>query len=136
MKARDLKLDKYSISKLTYRELKYFCLQYPEKRRKLADLRGLGAQQYSGMPHSPGVSDPVGEKGAKAAALSRDTDMIEAAAQEASPSDWRGLLKNVTEEGRGYWYLRCHDLVSCGETTFYRRRRLFFHLLAQRKELI
>ncbi|MDF2686467.1 MAG: hypothetical protein K0S55_1649, partial [Clostridia bacterium] len=34
---RDIKLDEFNISNYAYRELKYFCLQYQEKKRKLRD---------------------------------------------------------------------------------------------------
>ena len=32
---KDLKLDQYDISPYAYRELHNFCLQYPEKKRRL-----------------------------------------------------------------------------------------------------
>ena len=35
---KDLKLDQYDISPYAYRELHNFCLQYPEKKRRLREL--------------------------------------------------------------------------------------------------
>ena len=36
---RDLKMERYSIGKYAYRELHNFCLQYPDKKRKLRNCR-------------------------------------------------------------------------------------------------
>lgn len=55
---RDVNLSEFNISKYAYRELRYFCLQYHEKKEKAAmarSLPGLG----DGMPHGSGVSDPT-----------------------------------------------------------------------------
>lgn len=38
---RDIKLSDYNISRAKYNELKYFCIQYAEKKQKLQDAYGL-----------------------------------------------------------------------------------------------
>ena len=47
----DIRLDKYQISRNRYRELKYMCLQYREKKDEIRDLRELSGSGYDGMPH-------------------------------------------------------------------------------------
>ena len=47
---RDLKLDKYGISKEAYRELRSFCLQYEEKKARLQQLRSIASAPITGMP--------------------------------------------------------------------------------------
>lgn len=36
---RDLRMERYSIGKYAYRELHNFCLQYPDKKRRLRELQ-------------------------------------------------------------------------------------------------
>ena len=43
---KDLKLDQYDISPYAYRELHNFCLQYPEKKRRLRELEEENGVQY------------------------------------------------------------------------------------------
>ena len=98
MNKRDIKLDQYNISKFAYRELSNFCLQYPEKKQKLNELRNpLQCQSYSDMPHGSTVGDPTGRQAEQCAKLSRDTELIEQVAIEALPDAYQELIKNVTE---------------------------------------
>ena len=41
IKKRDMKLSDYNISRAKYNELKYFCMQYAEKKRELEKGYGL-----------------------------------------------------------------------------------------------
>ena len=41
---------KYDIPRERYRELKYFCLQYPRKKERAKDTYALSAAAPSGMP--------------------------------------------------------------------------------------
>ena len=47
---RDMKLSDYNISRAKYNELKYFCIQYAEKKQKLQNAYGLKAVVNDGMP--------------------------------------------------------------------------------------
>lgn len=49
---RDIKLSDYNISRAKYNELKYFCIQYAEKKQKLQNAYGLKATVNDGMPKS------------------------------------------------------------------------------------
>lgn len=126
---RDLNLDKYSIGKYAYRELRNFCLQYPEKKRKLRELQSpYRSPQVTGMPSGGGPGDPTGRNAERAAALSRDIELIERAANQAAGRDAQWLMRNVTQ-GIAYEYMP----VNCGRRKFYEMRRLFFYLLAKEK---
>ncbi len=134
---RDLKLDEYGISKYAYEELKAFCLQYPEKKRKIGDLHNpLRAMNYDGMPHGSGVGEPTARAAELAAILSHDCEMIEQAAIEADSAIYQEILKNVTRHGVGYWQLRCVDEIPCSKKYFYKQRRKFFYILACKKQMI
>lgn len=121
---KDLNLEKYEISKYRYRELKNFCLQYDEKKQRLAALRGLGAVTYSNEPHGSGVSDPTAAKAERAQQLARDIELIEQTAMEADPAHYLSLIANVTAN-----IPYEHFYHASGRNQFYDNRRRFFFLL-------
>lgn len=85
MKQRDLRMERYSIGKYAYRELHNFCLQYPDKKRRLRELQSpYKSPQITGMPSGSGPGDPTGRIAERAAVLSQDIDMIERAANKAA----------------------------------------------------
>ena len=122
---KDLNLEKYKISKYRYRELKYFCLQYDEKKQRLAALRGLGAVTYSSEPHGSGISDPTAAKAERAQQIVQDIELIEHTAMEVDSANYGSLLANVTSDNLPYEYLS----PACGRRQFYEDRRKFFYLL-------
>jgi len=103
----DLRLEKNGVSRMAYRELVYFCLQYAEKQR---DARATATPQRRN-------------------ALLQDIAMIEAVAREAAPDFGEELLRNVTAR-IPYEQLN----VPCGRRQFYAARRRFFLLLFQKRE--
>lgn len=127
----DLKLDDYEISKYAYRELRYFCLQYPEKKRQLRDCYSLSSHGFKGAPSGGGVSDPTQAQAFKAIRLSESCELIEQTAITVDSSIYQYIIKNVTTESE-YRTLN----VPCGRRQFYEARRKFFFLLAQKKGLI
>jgi len=129
MNERDLSLGCYEISRERYRELKYFCRQYPEKKQKLTDARDLSGQNWDGMPHASTVGDPTGRRAEKALRYAADVALIEQTAALAAPSCAKELLRNVTE-GVPWEYLPSAALP---RRAFYEARRKFFWLLDQRK---
>lgn len=124
-KQKDLNLEKYKISKYRYRELKYFCLQYDEKKQRLAALRGLGAVTYSSEPHGSGISDPTAAKAERVQQLANDIELIEQTVMEVDAANYDSLLANVTATSLPYEYLS----PACGRRQFYENRRKFFFLL-------
>lgn len=104
---RDLQLDKYKISKNRYRELKYFCLQYEEKKKALSVFRerkDLNCQE--------------------ALKLQKDIEMIERTAIEADSSIYKQIIKNVTQGIQPE-----HMPMPCGRKYFYKIRSRFFCIL-------
>jgi hypothetical protein len=131
---RDIKLDSYNISRFAYRELSNFCLQYPEKKQKLLDMRNpLKCQQYSDMPHGSGVGEPTAIAAERAAKLSIDTELIEQVAIEADSSIYQYIILGVTMQGLNYEILKALKGMPCGKEYYYKRRRIFFYLLALKK---
>lgn len=95
---RDLRLERYSIGKYAYRELHNFCLQYPEKKRRLRELESpYKSPQITGMPSGNGPGDPTGRNAERASVLSGDIELIERTAAAAAGKDALWLLKNVTQ---------------------------------------
>lgn len=119
----------FGISSSKFRELKYFCMQYEEKKQQVRDFLGLSAVDYSRPRVQSGVAtSPVEAAAIKVAKLDSDIKLIEDTAREADPGICSWLLKSVTE-GIAYEFLD----VPRGRRQFYEARRRFFYLLAQKR---
>lgn len=125
---RDMKLSDYNISRAKYNELKYFCMQYEEKKRELHKGYGLNAIVNDGLPKGNLPGNPVEGQAIRNAVLQADVDLIEHTAMEAGADVYQWLIKNVTE-GVPYEWLN----VPSGRRQFYETRRYFFFLLAQKR---
>lgn len=122
---RDLKLDKYGISKEAYRELRSFCLQYEEKKARLQQLRSIASAPINGMPRKNETGDPTAKHAEIAVKLSNDIFIIEQSALEASGNLYQYIIRHVTTEGATYEKLS----PPCGRRQFYEYRRMFFFFL-------
>jgi len=133
---RDLKLDEYNIGKYAYRELHNFCLQYPYKKQRLADLRSpYHSPQITGLPHGNDVGQPTEDNAERAANLSQDCEMIEQAAIQASAVDYQCIVLAVTQDIPWY-YLQSVYSMKTARHTFNAERRYFYYLLAKKKKII
>lgn len=133
---RDLKLDEYNIGKYAYRELHNFCLQYPYKKQRLADLRSpYKSPQITGLPHGNDVGQPTESSAERAAVLSEDCEMIEQAALEVNAEDYQCIVLAVTQDVPWY-YLRALKDLKTNEKYFQREQRQFYYLLAKKKKII
>lgn len=128
VRKRDMKLSDYNISRAKYNELKYFCMQYEEKKQELHRGYGLGAVVNDGMPKGNIPGNPVERTAIHNAMLQTDIELIEQTAMEADADIYQWLIKNVTE-GIPYEWLN----VPRGRKQFYESRRYFFYLLAQKR---
>ena len=128
VRKRDMKLSDYNISRAKYNELKYFCMQYEEKKRELHKGYGLNAIVNDGLPKGNLPGNPVEGQAIRNAVLHADVDLIEHTAMEAGADVYQWLIKNVTE-GVPYEWLN----VPSGRRQFYETRRYFFFLLAQKR---
>lgn len=134
---RDLNLDEYNIGKNAYRELRYFCLRYPEMKKQLAELRSpYSSPRASGMPHRSSTGDPTARSAERAAELSRSCEMIEQAAIEAGEQDYPYLLLAVTQEDVSWSYLRMRRGLRTYEKGFRKKIRHFYYSLARKKKII
>ncbi len=134
---RDIKLEKYGISVFEYRELHNFCLQYSDKKKRIAELRNpLKSQQYTDMPHGSDVGNPTEQAALIAASLSKDCDLIEQTAIETDGGIYQYLILGVTQQGISYEILRALKNIPCGREYYYKQRRKFFYLLLQKKGVI
>lgn len=128
-KERDLRLDQYGISWRRYRELKYFCMQYNEKKEKIKSIIGLSAVNYGHVAGRNKKNHSQTEiQAIKVDKLSDDVKLIEDTINEADNTIYKQLLENITESVP-YEYLQ----VPCGRRQFYRARRKFFYLLSQKR---
>lgn len=133
---RDLKLDQYNISKYAYRELHNFCLQYPEKKKRLAELRSpYSSPQITGLPHSNDISRPTESKAEQAAVLALDCKAIEDSAYEVSVQDKEHIIMAVTQDVPWH-YLQLLKGLTTGEYKFRQEKRKFYYLLAKKKKII
>lgn len=128
VRKRDMKLSDYNISRAKYNELKYFCMQYDEKKQELHRGYGLNAIVSDGMPRGSQAGNPVERAAIRNATLQADIELIEQTAMEADADIYRWLIKNVAE-GIGYDYL---DVPMC-RADFYGLRKYFFYLLSQKR---
>ena len=126
--AKEIGLKKYEISLNRFRELKYFCLQYDDKKRELNSLMFISSPAYDGQPHGHSISDTTAKKALRVAELKKDVELIEQCAVEADSTIYRYIVTNVTK-GLAYEFLG----VPMGKNHFYEKRRKFFWLLNKYK---
>lgn len=129
VRKRDIKLSDYNISRAKYNELKYFCMQYGEKRQELHKNYGLGSVSSDGLPKGNLPGNPTEKTAIRNSILKKRYRFNRA---NGNGSRFRNLSmaykKNVTE-GIPYEFMP----VPLSRTKFYDSRRYFFYLLAQRR---
>lgn len=128
---RDLRLDRFEIRKNAYRELYYFCLQYPEKKALVNNIRSLSTSPATVVVKGGDISNPTERKALKSATPAEDCRLIETTAMEAAPQVHSWILKAVTLD-LTWEYLQ----PPMGRRQFYECRRRFFYLLALKKGMI
>lgn len=126
MKRKDLKLDKYNISPEKYRELKYFCKQYEEKKANIQ--YGITAINQDKSGASDGIGSPTEAQALRNERYLKEVELIEQTAIEVDSELKEYIIKAVTQD-LTYEYLN----VPCGRRQFYTKRRQFFYLLSQKR---
>ena len=123
----------YYISKHRYLELKHFCLQYPEWKKRYLELQLV--LNKSGIIFSPSsqlyVSDPVGNIAIEMAELKRKMELVEDTAKCTDESLSCYILEAVTT-AKTYEFFQTHYDIPCCRDTFYMRYRKYFYLLNRR----
>lgn len=126
---RDMSWDDYGISKYRYQELKAFCLQYEEKKQKIA--YGTSGNGYGVKFGGNSCKSPVEKQAIRNTVYQKDVAMIEEAAVKTNHWIAKYLLKSVTEDLSYEFIMYDGELgkIPVGKTEFYAYRRLFFHYL-------
>lgn len=121
--------NKYWIDKHRHYELKHFCLQYPNWKRRYAELDGFERQ---GNPDVYSRSSTPGDPTAKCVELKSvyldRMDLVRRTAFETDPELATYIFRAVTE-GLSYTYLKTKLAIPCGRDMYYDRYRRFFWLL-------
>ena len=116
-------MDGYGIGRWEYYELKAFCRQYREKKRKASDvLLTIRSQEQSG-------TSPVEQLVIKRDRLIRDIQMIEQAASETAGGGWEHAIISNCCDGVGYAKIDRTKMPSSNQGAFYHARREFFYRL-------
>ena len=119
----------WGIDRDRYRELQWFCRQYPRKKAEAASLLTVGGAGFDDMPHGTDPGDPTLRAVMRREQLLRDIDMIESCARQVDGGRWfSALIQNICM-GRAYAYIDTAILPTSKRPTFYKQRREFFLLL-------
>ena len=120
---------KWHISRERYYELKHFCLQYPEWKKKLAELNyATYPQQLCFVGADGQICNPTEKR-----IIDRDIyisciSKVEKAAEEADSSLSLYILQAVAY-GKSFTYLQTMMRIPCCRDVFYDRYRKFFWIL-------
>ena len=123
------------ISKHRYYELKHFCLQYPEWKKELLELRNSyePKSQWGGtVKYSKEPSDKTGNLATKIVYLENCIRLVESVAKDTDNTIGWYVFKAVTEE-LTYATLRTKFYIPCGKDLYYKLYRKFFSLLSERR---
>ena len=104
----------YGISRERYLELKYFCLQYGNKKKAILDFEWQG-------------KNTIDER--KRDKLEKEIELIEDCVKSVGAEITEYLLKSVTKD-ISYEVL----FVPCGRRQFYEIKRKFFKLLDEKRD--
>ena len=117
-----------------YRELMYFCRQYPTWRTEANSLLGIRAVKNDGLPHGSGKSDPVAVAAEKREELLEKIKIVDDCAREIGGGEWyAAIIQNVCM-GKNYEQLDKALMPTSFRHEFFSKRRSFFDLLNKRKK--
>lgn len=127
--------NKYWIDKHRHYELKHFCLQYPEWKKRHSDFSDISVplvmMERVSTSNIPG--DPTAKRALMKAYYSDRIKLIEKVALETDIYLHKYILKAVTE-GLSYTYLKTRLGIPCGKDMYYDRYRRFFWLLSKARD--
>ena len=117
------------ISKDRYRELLYYCRQYPEWKVEANSLLGIKAIKMDGLPHGSGKSDPVASAAERREKLLAKIAVVDECASGVGGGAWYdALIQNVCL-GRAYEKIDAAIMPTSFRNAFYEIRRQFFEKL-------
>ena len=123
-------LDSYQIPRESYLELKWFCRQYPRKKREVAMIGdGITSPQITGMPHGTGVSDPTFRVVMLREAAMRDVSLIECVAMETAEGAWYNALIRHCCYSVPFSRIEQHEIPTANRNAFFKVRKEFYYRL-------
>ncbi len=135
MNKRDLRLDKYGISKKRYKELCGFCEQYPEWKSAIKDYSLVKGISYDPVPKS--VTNEFHSQVEDAAIRNEkymaNCELIESVAKQTDAEWWQYIIDSVCYEVP-LNYLITVKGMNLSQFPFYKKRRYFFYLLDKAKK--
>lgn len=124
---RDLELGAFYISENRYRELKYFCRQYHEKKQYLQEITEISSPGFA-MKRGNKLANTTAELAVKRIQIEKEIGMIEQSAVETDAELYPYILKSATE-GTSYDYLD----MPVSRSGFYALRKRFFSILDKKR---
>ena len=122
------------ITQERYRELYYFCRQYPTWKTEANSLLGIRAIKMDGQPHGTGKSDPVAMAAERRDKLLAKIKILDDCAKDVGNGEWyAALIQNVCI-GKSYEQLDKALMPTSFRQEFFSKRRTFFELLDKRTE--
>ena len=134
MNKRDLRLDKYGISKKRYKELCGFCEQYPEWKAEIKNYSFVKGISYSQVPKSitNGFHSTTEDAAIRIEKYLENVNLIEEVAKAVDEKYWTYLIKFICY-GVPTVYLNKVEDLPLSQSVLYDRRRYFFYLLDKKK---
>ena len=122
------KKNPYYISKHRYLELKHFCLQYPEWKKRYRELEDSLLHAKSIIKPNDICTDVTSEMATEMAELKRKMDLVEKTAIETDSQLANYIFEAVTRACT-YEYFQTQKDIPCCRDTFYSRYRKYFWML-------
>lgn len=131
---RNFYTGKYALDKNEFLNAKYFALRYNKWRDEYEALSDTskGIRYDVDRVQTSGDFDPVEANGSRMAELSKKIELIEQTAKEADEVLQQWILQGVTDEFATYRYLKTIKDIPCSRATYFRARRKYYYLLAQK----
>lgn len=121
--------NKWHIGRERYYELKHFCLQYPEWKKKLAELAYSTYPQQLGFIGADGqLCNPTEKRVIDRDIYISNIAMVNKVIEETDHELAVYILQSVAY-GRSFTYLQTVMRIPCCRDVFYDRYRKFFWLL-------
>ncbi len=117
---------KWHISKERYYELKHFCLQYPEWKKKLIDIQY--SNLASGVVIDRRLSNPTEQRAIDREVYISNMSKVEKACRE-SDEDLADYILLSIAWGKSFTYLQTVKDIPCCKDVFYDRYRKAFWIL-------
>ena len=117
-----------------YRELMYFCRQYPAWKTEANSLLGIRAIKMDGQPHGSGKSDPTAMAAERRDKLLTKIKLVDDCAREIGGGEWyAAIIQNVCI-GKSYEQLDKALMPTNFRNEFFSMRRKFFELLNKKTD--